>query len=337
MFMSNEAKCSCQFCSCRIAFDASMAGQVVTCPSCGLETTLFIPPSETKANTPAAPKKTLSKPTVGIIEIQRGINPLGVASLVLGIIACLFCWIPFLGLVVIPVGGIGCVLAVVGLVISRTNKKTGYIWPVGGLVTCLLSIGLSFLISVGTVAGLSDIQNFQKWTTDSQADCEGVRVFIIDSKVGKLDDGVDAPYINYFRVELEVANLSKTQKIDFRTWRAGEFFSTDGAATLTDNFGNVYKQVQLNSPYPDAIMITDGQRGTRFNDQKTLYPDRAADSTADEFLFRAADSTALDFLVFEKPVPNIKWLHLKLPAKNFGGRGAVGFEIPASKIPNLGI
>lgn len=39
-----------------------------------------------------------------------------------------------------------------------------------------------------------------------------------------------------------------------------------------------------------------------------------------------------DYLAFEAPIKNIQWLHLELPAKNFGGEGMIRFEIPASEI-----
>ena len=41
--MSNEAKCTCQHCNGHIAFPAEMAGQMITCPHCQLETRLFVP------------------------------------------------------------------------------------------------------------------------------------------------------------------------------------------------------------------------------------------------------------------------------------------------------
>ena len=55
--MSSEVKCSCQVCNGHIAFDATMAGQDIACPHCGMETKLFIPniplttpPSPTSVN-----------------------------------------------------------------------------------------------------------------------------------------------------------------------------------------------------------------------------------------------------------------------------------------------
>lgn len=42
------AKCPCQHCNIGLEFDGEGAGQSITCPSCGLETRLFIPPKTEK-------------------------------------------------------------------------------------------------------------------------------------------------------------------------------------------------------------------------------------------------------------------------------------------------
>ena len=48
--------CLCRHCAAVIEFDSSHAGEVVVCPHCDLETSLFVPPiSEQKENSPAAP------------------------------------------------------------------------------------------------------------------------------------------------------------------------------------------------------------------------------------------------------------------------------------------
>ncbi len=123
--MSTEAKCNCQLCNGHIAFPAEMAGQTTACPHCGMETKLFIP---------NVAKVALDKSTPNVsVEIRRAASPLGMASLVLGIIACIFCWIPLFGLFVIPIAVIGLVLAIIGFVMARQNKETGIAIPTGGV------------------------------------------------------------------------------------------------------------------------------------------------------------------------------------------------------------
>lgn len=80
--MSNEAKCSCQFCNGHIAFDAVMVGQVVVCPHCGMETKLFTPPLQKQALPPplksqaqavkaAVPKTSIIKlPSIKLLSSQ---------------------------------------------------------------------------------------------------------------------------------------------------------------------------------------------------------------------------------------------------------------------------
>jgi len=96
-------------------------------------------------------------------------------------------------------------------------------------------------------------------------------------------------------MNLVVSNLSAARKVDFKSWKGQEFDFGPGAA-LTDDAGNRYK-------------IYTGTAGA---DQDDIYP-------GDHFL---------DSLLFEKPVKGYKYLHLKLPAANFGGSGTIRFEVP---------
>ena len=100
---------------------------------------------------------------------------------------------------------------------------------------------------------------------------------------------------------IKLANLSNTKKIDFTTWRGKSSSVGRDYATLTDDNGNTYKQVSANF----------SQYGQSWNEE-SIYPQK----------------NAADFLRFEQPVSNFKWLHLELPAENFGGSGMIRFEIP---------
>jgi len=101
-------------------------------------------------------------------------------------------------------------------------------------------------------------------------------------------------------ITVNVQNLSSTKKIDFRTWHGSGFSVDRDNATLTDNYQNEYKMFQ----------------DTTTPESHPIYP-------GDWFQ---------EDLNFEPPVNNIQWLHLELPAKNFGGDGMIRFEIPASGI-----
>lgn len=72
------SKCSCNTCSGHIEFDAAYAGQTVTCPHCGLETTLLLPavPFDSPTVPPHLPQEQVSPPmkTSVIPAINRNLR-----------------------------------------------------------------------------------------------------------------------------------------------------------------------------------------------------------------------------------------------------------------------
>ena len=319
----SEAKCSCQHCNGHIAFPAEMAGQMSACPHCGLETKLVIP------NVTKAPAN--SPPQNVSVEIKRGVSPLGIASLVLGIIACIFCWIPLLGLLVLPLALIGLLLAVAGLIMAGVSKKTGFAFPVSGLIVCVLSgfIAIAITGSVaaafahrkqtsqeqvsnsGQQAASSAAGDWTRFSIVKQGDIqiEVSAVNISPVWIGSANPNIIYPYSRerYLQFHIKIKNTSSTKKVDFQTWR-GTMLDATYAASLTDNYDNNYKRIAATADFDENYSKPDS----------TLYPN-------DMFT---------DVLVFEKPVANVKWLHLELPAENFGGTGKLRFEIPASTITN---
>lgn len=103
---------------------------------------------------------------------------------------------------------------------------------------------------------------------------------------------------------VNVKNLSSTKKIDFTTWRLKASNVSKDYASLSDSSGNSYKQIVLGSVLQDT------------GDEASIYPGESFD----------------DLIMFQVPVDNIQWLHIELPAANFGGWGRLRFEIPPNKI-----
>jgi len=50
-------KCNCNHCSTHLEFDSHDAGRVITCPSCSMETTLYVPPPAPVAKPKSEPPK----------------------------------------------------------------------------------------------------------------------------------------------------------------------------------------------------------------------------------------------------------------------------------------
>ncbi|WP_165232279.1 hypothetical protein [Aquisphaera insulae] len=87
---------------------------------------------------------------VAIPERQRT-NPVGVAAFVLGIIAMMIAWVPFLGLVAVPVALLGGLLGAIGLIYGLVSRRGKVVTSSIGIVLCLGSIVLSVAMT-GTVA-----------------------------------------------------------------------------------------------------------------------------------------------------------------------------------------
>ena len=326
--MSTEAKCNCQYCNGHIAFSPEMAGQMVACPHCGLETKLFFP-SVTKAPANNPPQNVS-------VEIKHGVSPLGIASLILGIMGCVICWVPILGLFAIPVALIGLVLAFIGVVMAAMNKKTGFAFSISGGIVCILSMCIA-LVSTGVVAKLySDTKKTNQtpvptttetsnqksvasslvapsnseWTQSRSVKQGDIQVTLIKTHIETQRSVLDYDprykdlvLTNGFAVEIEITNLSPSKIVSGKGW------SGENNITLTDNFGNKYPQNTYRNPdprWPSPPLM----------DEFTLYPNQST----------------RDFMRFDKLVRNIKWLHLELPADNFGGSGMIRFEIPANQI-----
>jgi hypothetical protein len=139
-------KCRCHLCQGKIEFDAGSFGpretRKVICPHCHQETVLFIPQVQ-------APD-----PLDVAVEIKKGVSPLGIASLCLGLIGCVFCWIPWFGLLVIPVSVIGLLLAGIGLLIDKKSSRS---FVFSGIAACLVAIGIALTVN----GGLSILDNLQ--------------------------------------------------------------------------------------------------------------------------------------------------------------------------------
>jgi len=251
---------------------------------------------------------------------------------VLGILSCLFCWIPLLGLLAIPIAFIGLLLAIAGIVMANINKKTGFSFPISGGIVCILSVFIALVITGGLAAAFQKAvaqgkktnqeteskstnqkaSEVEEWSKSLSVKQGNMKVTVQKVHIGTVNhnDALGQPQVTaekFFAIDLAVANLSPTKKTDFQTWRGVTFGIGGGFANLTDNSGNSYKRINITPSMED---------GSSYPDTVSIYPQKEH----------------RDLLVFELPVENIEWLHLELPAENFGGSGMLRFEIPMGKI-----
>ncbi|HXS24451.1 MAG TPA: hypothetical protein VN719_09490 [Gemmatimonadales bacterium] len=79
------------------------------------------------------------------IRRPKEVNGLGVAAFIFGVLALAISWLPPYNFAVVPLGGIGFLLACLGLVISFINSRISSTWPATALLLCLMAFGLLVL------------------------------------------------------------------------------------------------------------------------------------------------------------------------------------------------
>ncbi|MHC6175418.1 DUF308 domain-containing protein [Glutamicibacter sp. X7] len=84
--------------------------------------------------------------------VKQG-NGLGVAALVLGIIAVVFAFIPLVGMVAFALGGLALILGIIGAV--KKNRPRGT--AIAGVILGLASIIIAGVVTAGTMAAVDAI------------------------------------------------------------------------------------------------------------------------------------------------------------------------------------
>ncbi len=106
----------------------------------------------------------------GEIEIRRGVSPLGIVSLVMGICACLVSWIPLLGMIAWPLGIIGLILAAIGIIVSLCDRgKTSMSFPIAGAITCIIAMIIAYSVTDAAVNAIDKAVNPQKTASASKS------------------------------------------------------------------------------------------------------------------------------------------------------------------------
>ena len=148
---------------CKSDMDApdSQAGQAEICPDCGHPS--VVPQQAQPVVVQPQPPQIVSPPIVPqaqqqSVHIHQTVAPtgkktsgLGIAALVLGILAAITCWMPFIGILGMPLAVIGCMLGGIGLLLALIGHKTSATMPISGLIVCIVSIVITVSITGATV------------------------------------------------------------------------------------------------------------------------------------------------------------------------------------------
>ena len=161
---------------------------------------------------------------------------LGIASIVSGGIAMAIGWIPFIGLIALPISAIALVLGIIGFIFPLATKKSGIKMPIIGLVISLASVALPFLTTTALINEI-DSPEFREAMADIGESLEEMasedklavmsQIEISNLQVGRTDGG--QPQISFEIKNNSERNL-KYVRVDC------EFFGKEGQAVYKTEF-----------------------------------------------------------------------------------------------------
>lgn len=91
-------------------------------------------------------------PVINVALPRRG-SSLGVASMVLGVLAFLICWIPIVNLIGAPLAALGLLLGAVGFLVALTRGGSGIGSPIAGAAICGMALFVTITITGAMATG----------------------------------------------------------------------------------------------------------------------------------------------------------------------------------------
>lgn len=301
-----------------------------------------------------------------VITPRRG-SSLGLASIILGILALLICWVPFLNMLGLPLSGLGLILGGCGLLIAVGRKGSGIGFPIAGTMICGLALCVAFAINNAVATGLINHQQAAAQARKAQ-NATNQEVATPKATTPAISASA-APRVATPQPPASALTPSPTATPQEESWapsdqpvKQGEIMvkvvgARVGKITLGKDFSG---QPQV-SPEPQLwiqLQIGNASKAMKHNYKTWAGRDFAVErdyaTLSDNFgnHYKRVDFGLMDkpvgrgesasiypnryitdLLVFEPPVANVQYLNLELPARNFGGTGMLRIRIPWHSVP----
>ena len=358
-------KFKCSECGKNLRVKDNAAGKRGKCPQCGA--VLHVPAAESRVPfdepesvpaappvqpSPAAPQPVAPQPAHITVNVKgaKATSGFGIAALVLGILACLTCWIPFVGMLSIPISVLGILFGVIGFLISAVGRRSGIGMPVAGTVVCIVAIMIAVASTGGTTAAITEVAREadrkakatnqeavlspgaatkpshtatakpaakepeqEAWASARNPVRQGdVELRIVRALIGRirLRAGFD---------DSETRSKDDLFKIELELRNLSKSKKIEYQSWLGRDFAFGRDYATLKDNFGNGYKRIDFGFGTKIIGQTksdSIYPGK----------------TIRDVLVFEVPVETAEYLNIELPASNFGGQGMLRLRIPATMI-----
>ena len=353
---------TCPKCGSSMSSPDSLAGQHEACPECGNITTIPqshpVPTSPIQSppvqNIPFSQPPAINNPPGSPLNVTmkqpKSTNGIGIAALVLGILACLTCWIPFIGMFSIPVSVLGILLGIIGMIISVIGHRSKIGMPVAGTIVCVVAIVVAVASTGGTTRAITEAAR----ETNRKAKATNQEVVPSPKKPTRPSHPVaekSAPNESKEETWASAQNAIRQANIEIRITqvlvgkiplRAGfddsETQSKDKLLKVVLELHNLSKSKKIEyqswsgrdlSFNRDYATLKDNF-GNNYKRINFGFGTKVIGQTKSDSIYPGIKIQ--DVLVFETPVDTVKYLNLELPAKNFDGEGMLRLRIPTGMI-----
>lgn len=373
----------CVKCGKNLRVNDNVAGKQGKCPKCG--TTLRVP--ELAQNEPVLGKEELVvaqspppppvPPTPPPPRLERGhaphapsinvhlpkrISSLGVASLILGVVGFLLCWIPLIGILTIPISGLGLVLGGIGLIVALVRSGSGIGYPIAGVGVCGLAfiIGASQVAMLGAAVGAAGEAGRELTSTNQEIvnssnspssesptpDKPPQKSLDPEQIAGETADDASAAEewasarnpVRQGDIQVQVVK-AMIGKVPLKGgFRDTEGSSEDELLTVEIELENLSqaKKIQYRTwngadfSFQRDYAVLEDNFGNSYKRINFGIGTDVIGRVESDSLYPG--KSLKDILVFEIPVESAEYLNLELPASSFGGEGMLRLRIPADMI-----
>lgn len=284
---------------------------------------------------------------VNVERESRTAHNLGSASMILGIIALLLCWIPFVGLIGTPLSALGLLLGLVGVLFAAFRKGRGVVFPFVGVVIS----GLALFVAVKVTDTVFDsidtaLDNNSKvnqkavdpttgQSSDAPAKVNGAAPATANGAGGTeiWPNGFQGVQQGDIRVAIIKAQIGKVDLLDIF---GDQGVSQEPQLIVDVSLSNLnptkkvdYRSWSGGNFGIDGVATLEDNFGNNYR-RVGFSTNRPVGRVESESIYHGKSIT--DVLVFEPPIDTAGFLRLEMPAKNFGGSGVLRVQIDCSAI-----
>lgn len=300
------------------------------------------------------------------VDIKPKGNSLGLAAIILGAIAFSICWVPFLGMLGMPLSALGLLMGFFGLLVAMFRKGASIGLPIAGVALSGMALGVAMSMTGAIVEGIDAVNESsaqareRRNATNQRVVGVGGGDVVLSNAApteGAADGGADngnteaassqkpdgpqwAPAQHPVEQDGVVVRVlgGKIGVVKINKTFGGQSESSEDYLALKVTIRNTTTTKKIDYSSWTADRYSFGDRSAKLSDEHgnrykriTLSLGDTVEGQTSSASIRPGDNIT-DLLLFEEPIDAAKKLRLELPASAFGGEGYLRIEIPREMI-----